>query len=89
MPVTHLHKSLHLNEKQIVKLVLDKPAIVYLLDNPNYHLFIQDRPYESHGGLVQSFPFLMNPPHPGTWELVIFSSTPGETVRAEISVVER
>jgi hypothetical protein len=89
MPITHLHKSLQLDENEIVKLVLDGPATVYLLDSSNYFLFMQDRPYEFHGTEVASSPFLMTPPHPGPWELVIFTSTPGKSVHAEISIVER
>lgn len=89
MPVTHLHKSLHLNENQIVKLAIDGPATVYLLDNANYHLFMQDRPYTFHGREVQSSPFFMTPPHPGVWELVIFSPIPGQKLQAEISIAER
>ena len=89
MPVTHLHTSLHLTERQIVKFVLDKPATVYLLDNANYHLFMQDRPYSFHGTEVQSSPFLMTPPYPGGWELVIFSPIPGERLQAEISIAEK
>ena len=89
MPITHIHKSLHLKENEIIRLVLDVPANVYLLEGSNYHLFVQDRPYEFHGAEIETFPFLMSPPHPGKWELVIFSSTPGEKVNAEISIVER
>ena len=89
MPVTHLHRSLQLDEGKCIKLKLDTPVNVYLLDNVNYHLFMQDRPYSFHGGEVTSSPFLMNPPYPGTWELAIFSNTPGERLTAEISIVNK
>jgi hypothetical protein len=89
MPITHLHRSLQLNENEVIKLVLDTPANVFLLEGANYHLFMQDRPYESHGTEVETFPFIMSPPHPGKWELVIFSSTPGVKVAAEISIIDR
>ena len=87
MPVTHLHRSLHLSEKDAIRLELDTPLNVYLLDNANYHLFMQDRPYTYHGAEVDSSPFLMNPPHAGRWELVIFSKIPGEKLHADISIV--
>ena len=89
MPLTHLHISLQLNENEAVKLELDTPVTVYLLDNTNYHLFMQDRPYTYHGTEVESSPFLMNPPYPGSWELVIFSSTPGAKINADISIVDK
>ena len=89
MPVTHLHRSLQLNENEVIKVILDIPANVYLLEGANYHLFMQDRPYDFHGAEVEKFPFLMSPPHPGKGELVIFSSTPGVKVSAEISIVDR
>ncbi len=89
MPVTHLHRSLQLNENEIIKLVLDSPANVYLLEGANYHRFVQDRPYDFHGTEIRTSPFLMSPPHPGKWELVIFSSTPGLKVNALISIVDR
>lgn len=89
MPVTHLHRSLNLSEKELIKLELDTPLTVYLLDNANYHLFMQDRPYSYHGAEVDSSPFLMNPPHAGRWELVIFSKTLGEKLQADISIVEK
>lgn len=89
MPVTHLHRSLQLNKNQVIKLVLDTPANVYLLEGNNYHLFMQDRPYDSHGAEVEKSPFLMSPPRPGKWELVIFSSIPGAKVKAEISIIDR
>jgi len=89
MPVTHLHKSLHLSEKEIIQLKIEKPVNVYLLDNANYHLFMQDRPYTFHGKEIDTSPFFMNPPYPGDWELVIFSNTPGEKLEAEITIIEK
>jgi hypothetical protein len=89
MPITHLHRSLELSETEVIKIVLDKPANVYLLEGTNYHLFMQDRPFDFHGTEVNNFPFLMSPPHPGRWDLVIFSSTAGVKVAADISIVER
>jgi len=89
MPLTHLHKSLNLGENEIVKLELDAPATAYLLDGDNYHLFMQNRPYRSHGTEITSSPFLMSPPHAGAWDLVIFTKVPGVPLHAGISVVER
>jgi hypothetical protein len=89
MPVIHLHRSLQLHEGKCIKLKLDTPANVYLLDNANYHLFMQDRPYTFHGTQVNSSPFLMNPPYPGAWELVVFSNTPGETLTVDVSIVDK
>jgi len=89
MPVTHLHRTLQLSETDVIKLVLDTPANVYLLEGANYHLFMQDRPFDYHGTEVEEFPFIMSPPHAGKWELVIFSSTPGVKINAEISIIDR
>lgn len=87
MPVSHLHRSLVFGEHDILKVVLDTPACVYLLENPNYHLFMQNRDYTFHGKEVDSSPFMMKPPHAGAWDLVIFSTQPGTKLTADISIV--
>ena len=86
MPVTHLHKSLEFSDDEILRVVLNAPAYVYLLERASYHLFMQDRNYDYYGKEVQSSPFLMKPPHPGSWELVIFPTIPGTELTAEVSI---
>ena len=87
MPVTHLHKSLRFDEEDVLKVELNAPACVYLLEHPNYHLFMQNMDYDYYGKEVDSFPFLMKPPHPGIWELVIFPTVPGAELSAQVSIV--
>lgn len=87
MPITHLHKSLHFEEHEILKVTLDGTACVYLLEHPNYHLFMQNRDYDYYGKEVDTSPFFMKPPHPGYWELVIFPTVPGSQLSAQVSIV--
>ena len=87
MPVTHLHKSLEFEEHDVLKVVLDVPACVYLLEHPNYHLFMQNMDYDYYGKEVDSSPFLMRPPHPGFWDLVIFPTESGAKLSAQVSII--
>ena len=88
MPLTHIHKALQISENQLLRVDSDQAVKVYLLDHTNYLMFIQDRPYEFCGKQVSDFPFLMKPPHQGSWDLVIIPQVPGTKVHTQIAVVD-
>ena len=66
-----LHKDLQLAEGDVVEVTLNNPANVQLLDQENYELYSQNKPYRYHGGHTKNSPVPLPAPSAGRWHLVV------------------
>ncbi|HKI31310.1 MAG TPA: DUF1883 domain-containing protein [Gemmataceae bacterium] len=68
----HLHKEFDLGEGDAVEVTLaGNAANVQLLDAANYQNYLQGKPYHYYGGYARTSPYLIRPPRPGQWHLVV------------------
>jgi hypothetical protein len=85
--MTHLHKALNVNTKDIISVKLSGPAFVMLMDDNNYNLYCNDLEYEYYGREVkQRSPYRLRAPVAGRWHLVIEQSDPAQSVDVAVQI---
>ncbi len=84
----HLHKILNLTKEDVIKITLNHPANVFLMDEENYSKYIKEYNYDYFGTLAEESPFLMAPPAPGLWHLVIFRVDPVEDLTINVEIIQ-
>ncbi len=84
-PMSYLHEQFTGGPASVVTVELDRQANVLLLDPANYSAFRAGRRFRYHGGRAVKSPCILNPPHHGTWHVVV-QPDPGGRVRASISI---
>ena len=83
----HLHREVEANPGDEIQVILDHPANVQLLNEDNYHRYIENKEYRYHGGYATKSPMILVPPAPGKWHLVVdLGGGPGQ-VRASVRIV--
>jgi hypothetical protein len=82
-----LHYDLVLGNGDSVKVTLDKQANVRLLDDINYSNYKNGKKFNYFGGKALKSPLIINPPHPGNWNLVIDLGGYSGTVRASVRII--
>jgi len=55
----------------LIRIKLNIPANVRLLDPDNYEKYANGQSHNYHGGHATKSPVTLKPPHPGHWYLVI------------------
>jgi hypothetical protein len=83
----HLHRYLELNGHDSIMLHFNSPAYVYLMDDTNYRLYLDEKEYEYYGDLVQKTPFRVRAPGAGRWHLVIEQKNPAHTLSVTVQIV--
>lgn len=66
-----IHQVLDVRPAEVVEVTLDGPANVQLLDDVNYDRYRAGREYHYHVGYATAPTYLIRPPRPGRWHLVI------------------
>ncbi len=67
----HLHKVLDLQDGDEVRVGLTAAANVYLVDEANYALYLEDQEFEYYGGTAKQSPYRILAPGAGVWHLVV------------------
>lgn len=73
MQLNCLHSSVHLKQGDKVRITVDSPANVLLLDDKDFDAYAEGRPYHYYGGWVTKSPVELSAPSDGRWNLVIDS----------------
>ena len=82
-----LHKVLNLAAGDEVKVILNHPANVQLLDPENYELYRAGHRYTYHGGHFTESPAFITPPSPGEWHLTVDLGGGVGSVRASVQIL--
>ena len=85
----HLHKLLDLSAGDAVQVSVTASAHVYLLDEANYVLYMDDEDFEYYGDTVRGSPYRLPAPRPGIWHLVIEQVDPAADLAAAVQIVSR
>ncbi|WP_158808351.1 DUF1883 domain-containing protein [Beijerinckia sp. L45] len=86
--MNYLHYDLSLGSEEFVEVTLDKQANVKLLDEANFRSYKNGGRHSYYGGLVKKSPFVLAPPRPGKWHLIVdLGGYPG-AVRASVRTVQ-
>ncbi len=67
----YLHFNLDLKSNNVVQVDLKSPAYLRLLTDEHYKAYREGKQYRYFGGLAESSPANIKPPHKGEWHLVI------------------
>ena len=88
MQLNCLHSSVHLKKGDKVKVTVDAPANVLLLDDKDFDAYTEGKPYHYYGGWVTKSPVELSAPTDGRWNLVIDSGDEAEKgVGAKVEIV--
>ena len=85
--MNYLHNELELNESDVVEVSLNHAANVQLLDEANFALYQQGKPYRYIGGYYQETPARIPTPRDGRWHLVVDLGGGAGSVRASLRVI--
>ena len=66
-----IHYEINAGPSDTVEVTVDKQANVLLLDESNFQRYRQRRSYRYHGGRALRSPVRLQPPHSGSWHVVI------------------
>jgi hypothetical protein len=83
----HLHKTLDLDGRDVVQVTVNTAAYVYLMDDENYALYLDDQEFEYYGGRIDRSPHRTRAPFAGIWHLVIEQVDPRIPMTAGVQVI--
>ncbi len=82
----HLNHEYDLGSEDVVRITIDHPANVMLMDAANYRLYLSGRSFRYRGGHAKGSPVFLSPPSAGHWHVVVdLGGLPG-TVRAGVAI---
>jgi hypothetical protein len=82
-----LQTDLWMGPDDEVQVDLDAQANVLLLDDSNFSLYRQGRPFSYYGGWTTRSPVRLSPPHQGRWNVVIDLGRRAGHVKATIRLL--
>ncbi|MBN2736220.1 MAG: DUF1883 domain-containing protein [Spirochaetales bacterium] len=83
----HLHKLMRLTTRDVVEVNLRAPAYVFLMDEDNYQLYLDDAEFEYYGGLVRNSQIQLRAPFLDQWHLVIEQENKADDLQVSIRIV--
>ncbi len=83
----HLHKTLTLEQGDELRIGLTAAANVYLVDEANYALYLDDQEYEYYGGTAKQSPYRILAPGAGLWHLVVEQVDSSESLSVAIQLI--
>lgn len=85
--MNYLHSEFTLGPDDAVEVTLDKQANVRLMDDSNFSRYKRGEKHTYYGGLAETTPVRLSPPHQGHWNVVIDLGGYGGTVRSSVRVL--
>lgn len=82
-----LHYDLNLKSNNAVQVHLDTQANVRLLDDYNFQCYRRGGKHTYYGGLATRSPYVVSPPRPGHWHLVVDLGGHSGKVSASVNVL--
>ncbi len=87
MAAKHLHKTLNLTTEDEIRIGLTAAAHVYLLDEENYGLYLDEQEFEYYGETVHRSPYRIKAPRAGVWHLVVEQADPEDSLNVAVEIV--
>ena len=87
MNLNYLLTTLELPAGDIVRVQLDAPANVMLLDDKNLAAYVSGKEFEYFGGWASQSPVELTPPRPGRWNVIIDTGDADASVSAAVRAV--
>jgi len=84
----YLHYHLNLKSNNVVQVDLKPPAYIRLLNEEHYRAYREGKQYRFFGGLAESSPANIKPPHKGEWHLCIDLSGQGGELEARVHIIQ-
>ena len=90
MPLlNYLHYKVTVGPNKVIQVDLNRQAFVRLMDTSNFNRYVMRKEYDYSGGLAQSSPVNMIPPHLDTWHIVIDLDGRAGQVKAKIKILTK
>lgn len=83
-----LHYNFNLGTNDVVEVVLNKQANVFLVDDINFNKYKRGENYTYYGGHAKTSPIRLRPPRAGHWNAVIDLGGYSGTVRASVNIIK-
>lgn len=87
--MNYVHYKVTLGPQKVVQVSLNRQAYVRLMDTSNYNRYVMRKAYEYTGGLAETSPINMIPPHHDTWHVVVDLNGKAGQLKAKIKIIER
>ena len=87
--MNYVHYKVTVGPNKVIQVGLNRQAFVRLLDTSNYNRYVMRKPYDYSGGLAQTSPVNMIPPHHGTWHVVVDLDGKAGQLKAKIKILDR
>lgn len=84
----YLHFNLDLKSNNVVQVDLKPPAYIRLLTEEHYRAYRGGKQYRYFGGLAESSPANIKPPHKGQWHLVIDLGEKDGELSASVHIIQ-
>ena len=84
----YLHYHLNLKSNNVVQVDLKSPAYIRLLNEEHYRAYREGKQYRYFGGLAESSPANIKPPHKGEWHLCIDLSGQDGELDATVHIIQ-
>lgn len=84
-----LHSTMHLKKGDKVRVTVDSPANVFLLDDKDFESYTEGKPFHYYGGWVTKSPVEISTPADGRWNVVIDVADEAERgLAAKVEIVK-
>ena len=87
MNLNYLLTTLDLHAGDHVRVQLDAPANVMLLDDKSLSAYTSGKEFEYFGGWASLSPVELTPPRPGRWNVIIDTGDADTSVSASVTAV--
>lgn len=84
----YLHYHLDLKSNNVVQVDLKSPAYIRLMNEEHYRAYREGKQYRFFGGLAESSPANIKPPHKGEWHLCIDMSGQDGELGATVHIIQ-
>lgn len=84
----YLHYHLSLKSNNVVQVDLKSPAYIRLMTEECYRAYREGKQYRYFGGLAESSPANIKPPHKGEWHLCIDLSDQDGELSATVHIFQ-
>ncbi|MBA7647579.1 MAG: DUF1883 domain-containing protein [Calditrichaeota bacterium] len=84
----YLHYHFNLKSNNVVQVDLKSPAYIRLLNEEHYRAYREGKQYRFFGGLAESSPANIKPPHKGEWHLCIDLSGRDGELGATVHIIQ-
>ncbi|PHM38195.1 hypothetical protein Xmau_03582 [Xenorhabdus mauleonii] len=82
-----LHKRIHLNQGDVVKVDCSHQCNIMLLTDSDFHKYRNGGQFNYYGGFYKALPARISAPHSGYWNVTLDIGGGSANIRHSISVI--